>query len=120
MSKELKDRTKAFARQCISLLRSINTNDRLFWHVERLLLRCSTSVAANYRAANLSQSKATFVAKLSIVVEESDECIFWLELLVDEGLVSEIQIRPIIQEAKELTSIFVAARKTAANRSDTQ
>lgn len=117
MSKELKDRTKAFARQCIGLLRSIKTNDRLFWHVERQLLRCSTSVAANYRAANLAQSKAAFIAKLSIVVEESDECIFWLELLLDEALISEEHAKPIIQEARELTSIFVAARKTLANRS---
>lgn len=120
MSKELKDRTKAFARQCIALLRSINSNDRLFWHIEKQLLRCSTSVAANYRAANLAQSKASFVAKLSIVIEEADESIFWLELMIDEGLVSEMQIGPIIQEAKELTSIFVAARKTAANRSNSQ
>lgn len=116
MSKELKDRTKAFTRQCIGLLRSINSNDRLFWHIEKQLLRCSTSVAANYRAANLAQSKASFVAKLSIVIEEADESIFWLELLVEEGIVSETSVRPAIQEAKELTAIFVSARKTAANR----
>lgn len=120
MSQELKDRTKKFARSCIALLRSTNSSDKLFWHVERQLLRCSTSVAANYRAANLAQSKAAFVAKLSIVVEESDECIFWLELLLDEGIVSRDQANPIIQEAKELTSIFVAGRKTAANRSANQ
>ncbi len=117
MSQQLKDRTKQFAKSCIGLLRSINSNDKLYWHIERQLLRSSTSVAANYRAANLAQSKAAFVAKLSIVVEEADECIFWLELLFEEGLVSEEQCKPIIQESKELTAIFVAARKTAANRS---
>ncbi len=120
MSQELKDRTKKFAISCIALLRSINSNDRLFWHVEKQLLRCSTSVAANYRAANLAQSKAAFVAKLSIVVEEADESIFWLELLADEQLISKNVAKPIIQEAKELTAIFVSARKTAANRSVNQ
>lgn len=120
MSQQLKDRTKQFAKSCIALLRSFNSNDKLFWHIESQLLRSSTSVAANYRAANLAQSKAAFVAKLSIVIEEADECIFWLELLQEEGLVSNEQAAPIIQESKELTAIFVAARKTAANRSANQ
>jgi len=118
MSQELKDRTKLFAKSCIHLLRSVKSNDKLFWHVERQLLRCATSVAANYRAANLAQSKAAFVAKLSIVVEEADECIFWLELLYEEGLITENQAKPVIKESRELTAIFVAARKTAANRSN--
>lgn len=117
MSKELKDRTKQFAKSCISLLRSTNSKDHLFRHIEKQLLRCSTSVAANYRAANLAQSKAAFISKLSIVIEEADESIFWLELLTEERLISEEASSPIIQEAKELTAIFVSARKTAANRS---
>jgi four helix bundle protein len=116
MSTELKDRTYQFARNCIALIRSIDSKDRLFWHIERQLLRCSTSVAANYRAANLAQSKPAFVPKLSIVVEESDEYIFWLQLLVDEGIVNPDKAKAVIQESKELTAIFVAARKTAANR----
>jgi len=120
MSQQLKDRTKQFAKSCIGLLRSTKSNDKLFWHVERQLLRCSTSVAANYRAANLAQSKAAFVAKLSIVVEEADECIFRLELLLEEGVISEFQAKPIIKESKQLTAIFVAARKTAANQSANQ
>ena len=103
MSQQLKDRTKKFAKDCIRSLRTITSNDRLFWHVERQLLRCSTSVAANYRAANLAQSKAAFVAKLSIVVEEADESIFWLELLFEEGLIPAESAKPLIQEAKELT-----------------
>lgn len=117
MSQELKDRTKSFARACISLLRTINSNDKLFWHIERQLLRCSTSVAANYRAANLAQSKAAFISKLSIVIEEADECIFWLELLSEEGIIDSDNAKPLIKEAKEITAIFVSARKTAANRS---
>ena len=120
MSQELKDRTYRFARECISLIRSIESKDRLFWHIERQLLRCSTSVAANYRAANLAQSKPAFVAKLSIVIEESDECNFWLQLLVDEGIVEAEKAKWVIQESKELTAIFVAARKTAANLANNQ
>ena len=119
MSQELKDRTKSFAKACISLLRTINSNDKLFWHIERQLLRCSTSVAANYRAANLAQSKAAFISKLSIVIEEADECVFWLELLSEEGIVDSNNVKALIQESKEITAILVAARKTAANRSIT-
>ena len=77
---------------------------------------CATSVAANYRAACLAQSKASFVSKLSIVLEEADESAFWLEFIVDEELMSEKRIRPLLDEANELTAIFFASRKTARDK----
>ncbi len=82
-------------------------------HIEGQLIRCSTSVAANYRAANLGQSKPTFIAKVSIVIEEVDESAFWLEFLIDERSIEKERVCPLFEEAKELTAIFVKSRKTA-------
>lgn len=74
-------------------------------------------MAANYRATCLAQSKPDFVSKLSIVIEETDESSFWMEFIVEEELLDEKQIAPLLNEAKELTAIFIASRKTARNRS---
>ena len=84
-------------------------------HIQLQLIRCSTSVAANYRAACISQSRATFASKLSIVIEEVDETCFWIQFIVDENLLSEKRVLPLLGEAKELTAIFVSARKTIRN-----
>jgi len=77
------------------------------------LLRSGTSVGANYRAACRARSRAEFVAKLGIVLEESDETVFWLELLVEAGVGSRERVQPWVKEADELTSIFVASLRTA-------
>ena len=77
------------------------------------MIRCSTSVAANYSACCLAQSKASFVAKLSIVLEEIDESSFWLEFITDEKIMKEEKVAQLLNEAQELTSIFFASRKTA-------
>lgn len=111
-----KKRTKQFTRDCLKLLAAIDTKGKLFWHIEGQLIRCSTSVAANYRAACLAQSTPAFVAKLSIVIEEVDESAFWLELLQEEGFISMEIFNPLHKEATELTNLFVAARKTLNNR----
>ncbi len=107
---QLKDRTKQFAHDCIKLC-GILPKNYLAQHISRQLIRASTSVAANYRAANLAQSKKMFVAKISIVIEESDECYFWLEFLQDEKLVHEAKLAPVMQEAYELSSIFIITRR---------
>jgi len=118
ITEQLKARTKSFAKGCVKLLSSSEQKGRLFWHIENQLIRCSTSVAANYRAACLAQSKASFVAKLSIVLEEVDESAFWLELLLEENLVEIEQAKKLYDEASELTKIFVASRKTLNNRTN--
>ena len=69
---ELKERTKKFAHDCIKLALKL-PNTFLGNHIKGQLIRCSTSVAANYRAACLGQSKASFISKLSVVIEEADE-----------------------------------------------
>jgi four helix bundle protein len=111
---ELKERTKVFAHNCVKIAVSIPDNS-LGKHIKNQLIRCSTSVAANYRATCLSQSRKSFIAKISIVIEEADETCFWLEFIINENLLTYEIISPILKEANELTSIFIASRKTAEN-----
>lgn len=82
-------------------------------HLHGQLIRCSTSVAANYRAACGAQSKKSFVSKLGIVVEEVDESNFWLEFIKDEKLIMNDQLEELTKESLEFTRIFISSRKTA-------
>ena len=111
----LKKRTKEFAHRCVKLATAL-PETTLGKHIRGQLIKCSTSVAANYRATCISQSKASFIAKISIVLEEADETAFWLEFIIDEKLLRDNQVEPLQQEAKELTAIFAASRKTASKR----
>jgi len=111
---ELKKRTKDFAHRCVKLALALPQSP-LGDHIRRQLIKCSTSVAANYRAACIAQSKASFVSKLSIVIEEVDESCFWLEFIIDEKLLNEKQVAPLLNEGEELTSIFISSRKTMKN-----
>ncbi len=77
------------------------------------LLRSSTSIAANYRAAGRARSKAEFISKLGVVIEEADETVFWLEFLADTGIVKATKLRELINEANQLLLIFSASRSTA-------
>ncbi len=114
-SEELKDRTKIFAHRCVKMAFAL-PNTVLGRHIKGQLIRCSTSVASNYRATCLSQSKASFVAKISIVIEECDESCFWMEFIIDENLLKNDLVDPLLKEGKELTSIFISSRKTAGKR----
>ena len=116
-TEELKKRTKKFAHRCVKLAIALPETD-LGRHVRRQLIRCSTSVAANYRATCLAQSKAAFVSKLSIVLEETDESHFWLEFIVDENILKWQLVEPLMTEAAELTAIFITSRKTARTNMD--
>ena len=111
-SEELKLRTKQFAHRCVKLGVSL-PDTYLGNHVRGQLIRCATSVAANYRATCIAQSKASFVSKLSIVLEEVDESAFWLEFIIDEGLLNKSRVEPLLKEAEELTAIFYSSRKTS-------
>jgi four helix bundle protein len=77
------------------------------------LIRSGTGVAANYRAACRSRSKAEWVAKIGIVVEEADEAVFWLEMLSDCDIVSRKKLEALMAEAHELSAIFTASQFTA-------
>ena len=109
---QLRDRTKAFALRVIRLYRSLpyKTDTQVSG---KQLLRCGTSVAANYRAVCRARSKSEFVSKMSIVVEEADETVFWLELLGDTGIVQASKLGLLLQEANELLAICAASLRTA-------
>ncbi len=116
-SEELKKRTKEFAHACVKLAVALPRTP-LGKHVENQLVRCGTSVASNYRASLLAQTKPTFISKMSIVIEEADESEFWLQFIIDERLLEKDKVLPLLNEAHELTSIFIASRKTAQKRID--
>jgi|SRR5687768_8124554 len=110
--KELRDRTKKFAIAIIRLCRELpNTIDGR--RLGQQLIDAGTSVAANYRAACRGRSRAEFVAKLRTVLEESDESLFWLELMVEADLVTRPRAERLLKEADELTAIFTTSLKTA-------
>ncbi|APY12628.1 hypothetical protein BWZ22_15985 [Seonamhaeicola sp. S2-3] len=113
MKDALKKRTKLFAHNCIKITQLL-PNNYLANHIKGQLIRCSTSVAANYRATCIAQSKPSFIAKISIVIEEVDESNFWLEFALDEKLIHEDKINYLLKESQELTAIFMASRKTAS------
>ena len=111
-SEEMKQRTKKFGHRCVKLAIALPRTD-LGVHIRRQLIRCSTSVGANYRAACLAQSKPAFASKISIVLEEADESHFWMEFAVAENLAERDRVEPLMAEAQELVAIFAASRKTA-------
>ena len=109
---DLKKRTKAFALRIIKLVESLpsgKTDDV----IGKQLLRCGTSVGANYRASCRARSQADFIAKMGIVEEEADESIYWMELLVESALVRQDLLDSLISEADELVAIVVPSIKTA-------
>ena len=103
----MKKRTKQFALLVIRTCRGLPISDEK-QIIAGQLLRSATSVAANYRAACRARSKAEFISKLGIVLEETDESLFWLELLVDAGIASRDRMKLPLEEADELVSIFVS------------
>ncbi len=111
----MKRRTKEFAHRCVKLAIAL-PKTALGTHIKKQLIRCSTSVAANYRAALMAQTKPAFVSKISIVIEEADESEFWLEFIVDEKLIEKKKVLPLLNEAHELSSIFITTRKTSQRK----
>ncbi|MBC8374524.1 MAG: four helix bundle protein [FCB group bacterium] len=112
---DLKVRTRQFALDCISLVADL-PKSKTGQVIGHQLLRSLTSVGANYRAASLAQSKPAFRAKLSIVLEEADECAYWLDLIIAASLLDRDKVIDIYLEAQELTKIFAAARKKIEQR----
>ena len=114
---DLRDRTKSYGARSIRLCKSLPAN-RFAQALGLQFMRAATSVAANYRAACHARSRAEFVSKLCIVLEEADESLLWLEYLVQAEYVSPKRAADLLGEAGELTRIFAAARKTARGRRD--
>ena len=109
---ELKDRTKRFALLIIKIVDQL-PNTITGRTISNQIIRSGTSVAANYRSACRARSTADFISKITIVEEESDETLFWLELITDCKLLSLEKVSGVLKEAKELTAIFTASGRTA-------
>lgn len=109
---DLKLRTKQFALRVIRLVESLPTG-RTADVIGRQLLRAGTSVGANYRSACRARSSADFRSKMGIVEEEADESAYWMELLIEAGLMKPKRLEKLLQEANELTAIIVASIKTS-------
>jgi four helix bundle protein len=109
---ELKARTRAFALRIIRLAESLPEAPAAKV-IRNQLLRCGSSVGANYRAACRAKSKADFVSKMGIVEEEADETIYWMELLIDAEIVKRPRIADLLDEADQILSIVISSIKTA-------
>ena len=108
----LQNRTKAFAVRIIKAFARL-PKDEAVRVIGRQSLRSGTSLAANYRAACRARSAADFISKISVVVEETDETLFWFELLVEAELAKKNLVEPLMKECQELLKIFSASLATA-------
>jgi len=109
---ELRARTKQFAIRIVRLFRSLPKNDEARI-VGKQVLRAGTSVAANYRAVCRARSRAEFISKMGVAVEEADETVFWLEILVETGIIPRVRMEKLLAEANELLAILAASQRTA-------
>ena len=109
--KTFKDRTKKLALRVIRLIEAL-PKSRAADVIGKQLLRSACSVGANYRAACRGRSKADVIAKLSLVEEEADESLYWMELLVDGGVISEEKMKNLMAETREILAMTVASIKT--------
>ena len=115
MTKEdLKKRTRLFAIMIINLVDEL-PKTKAGHTIGNQIIRSGTSVAANYRAACRARSSKDFISKITIVEEESDETLFWLELIVEANLLKKDKLQNILKEADELTAIFTTTGKSAKN-----
>src|SRR5207248_10084752 len=111
-SRELRDRTMRFAVRLVRFCRTLPHT----WEARQIgsqLLNCGTSVAMNYRSATRGRSRAEFIAKLGIVVEEADESVGWLELMTAVSLGRPEELGWPLSESRELLAILSASQKTA-------
>ncbi len=112
----MKARPKAYANRVVKVCSALPNN----WIAQTLgkqLLRSGTSVGANYRAVCRAKSTPDFINKLRIVEEECDESLFWMEMLVDNGLVKSSRLSSLMEEADEILAIVVSSAKTARTSS---
>ena len=109
---ELQRRTKRYALRILTLCDSLPKRPS-GWAISNQLVRSGLSIGANYRSACRARSRAEFIAKIGIVVEEADETVYWLDLLVDSQLVAESRLVELRGEASELLAIFAASQLTA-------
>ncbi|MFN2444152.1 MAG: four helix bundle protein [Vicinamibacterales bacterium] len=110
----LRDRSGIFSRDIVRFCRSL-PHDDLTRQLARQLQAAGTSVAANYHACCRARSRAEFIAKIGIVVEEADEAVFWLSTMKESHIASGADVDVLLQEARELRAIFARSRSTAVH-----
>lgn len=115
-SDELKKRTKAFAFSVIRLVESL-PRGRTADVIDRQLIRSGTSVGANYRSACRARSTADFISKMGTVEEETDETLYWMELLIEAEIVESVKLESLINEADEILAMTVASINSAKSKS---
>jgi four helix bundle protein len=116
-AEQFKKRTKQFALRVLRLVDSLPSRQSSR-SIGGQLLRAGTSVGANYRAACRARSPAEFCAKMGIVEEEADESAYWMELLIDAGIMKEALLKNLLQEANEIVAMVVASITTAKRKKD--
>ena len=109
---DFRKRTKEYALRVVRLVKAL-PQSQVAEVIGRQLLRCGTSVGANYRAACRARSRADFVAKMKIVEEECDESLYWMELLIESGEVQAALLSDSMKEGDAILSLVVASIKTA-------
>jgi four helix bundle protein len=114
--KELKERTKRFALETIKLVDKL-PRTVVAQTIGRQFVRAGTSVGANYRSACRGRSRAEFAAKLGVVEEEADESAFWMEVIIEAGLLERALVQPLLDEAEEIVAIMVSSRKSVSRKS---
>ena len=110
-----KQRTKQLALRFIEIVDAL-PKKRTADVIGRQLIRSGTSIGANYRAACRGKSTADVIAKLRIVEEEADESAYWMELLIESGLLTEAQLSELLKETKEIIAMTVASIRTLQKR----
>jgi four helix bundle protein len=106
---ELQRRTKEFALRILNLVDALPRTPA-GRAISNRLVRSAMSVGANYRAACRARSREEFAAKLGTVLEEADESLYWLEMIRDGKLLSEMRVSLLLKEAGEITAIVAAGR----------
>jgi four helix bundle protein len=112
---DLKQRTFEFSLRVMRLAESL-PNTRSGRTIANQLIRCGTSVGANYRAARRAKSTKDFISKMGTVEEECDETMFWTELAVASDCTAGESVKGLLKEADELLAIVVASIRTAKRR----
>lgn len=111
----LKEKTKSFALEIIKLIESL-PRGRTADVIGKQLLDAGTSVGANYRAACRARSPADFISKMGIVEEEADETIYWMELLIESGLVQKQDLTHLLDGANQILAMTMSSIKTAKRK----
>ena len=109
---QLKPRTKQFAIRAIRLVEALPAT-RTADVIGRQLMRSALSVGSNYRSACRARSRADFVPKMGIVEEEIDECLYWMEMLIESSAMKQERLEPLMSEAGEIAAMVVASIRTA-------